>query len=103
MTGPPWYRRLPLVTASGRIAVRGGYRPRIGCCGGAESPTEGTAEAADPVAASTPQQNSNSNTVWIGWRLRDASMLAPPRGGSVREVRVSARTEEPTKLVPGLP
>src|SRR6266566_2423931 len=80
MTGPPWYRRLPVVTASGRMAVRAGYRPRIGCCGGAESPTEGTAEAADPEAASTPQQNSNSNRVWIGRRLRDASMLAPPRG-----------------------
>src|SRR5438093_12692592 len=103
MTGPPWYRRLPVVTASGRMAVRAGYRPRIGCWRGAESPTEGTAEAADPVAASTPQQNSNNNTACIGWRLRDTSMLAPLGGGSVRVVRVSARTEEPTRLFPGLP
>src|SRR5437016_11769389 len=80
MTEPPWYRRLPLVTASGRIAVRAGYGPRIGCRGGAGSPPGGTAEAADPVAASTPLQNSSSNTVWIGWRLRDASMLVPPWG-----------------------
>src|SRR6266566_1364014 len=80
MTGPPWYKRLPLVTPSGGMAVRAGYRPRIGCGGGVEPPTAGTAEAAFPVVASTPQQNSSTKAVWIGWCLRDASMLVPPWG-----------------------
>src|SRR5205809_1878155 len=103
LTGPPWYRRLPPVTPSGRVAVRVGYPPRIGCHGGAEPPTAGTAEAADPVAASKPLLNSSSNPVRIGWRLGDASMRVPPRGRKRPGGRVSARTEEPMRLVRGLP